>query len=104
MHTSARGCARSPRSWSERRPFGIVNDVTAAGHVVKEKDGRRNRYRVQHDLPLRLRVPGEPSIGDLLGVLVDTVATEPARIAGGDGASRWPKSRGQRTSTPGKLG
>jgi DNA-binding MarR family transcriptional regulator len=30
---------------TERRAFGIVNDLTKAGYVVKDKDGRRNRYR-----------------------------------------------------------
>src|SRR5204862_1656515 len=30
---------------TERTAYGIVTDLTAAGYVVKEKDGRRNRYR-----------------------------------------------------------
>jgi DNA-binding IclR family transcriptional regulator len=57
---------------SERRAFGIVNELTEAGYVVKERDGRRNRYRIQEHLPLRARVGREPTIGELLGVLVDT--------------------------------
>jgi DNA-binding MarR family transcriptional regulator len=28
---------------TERSPFGIITDLAQAGHVVKEKDGRRNR-------------------------------------------------------------
>ena len=32
---------------TERRAFGIVTDLTKAGYVVKQKDGRRNRYRVK---------------------------------------------------------
>lgn len=59
---------------TERRAFGIINDLAEAGYVVKEKDGRRNRYLVRHDLPMRLRFPREPTIGDVLGVLVDTRA------------------------------
>ena len=35
---------------TERRAFGIVTDLTKAGYVVKEKDGRRNRYHIQHHL------------------------------------------------------
>lgn len=70
---------------TERRAFGIVDDLTAAGYVVKEKDGRRNRYLVQHNLPVRLRFPREPTIGDVLDVLVDTGATGRARAANGDG-------------------
>ena len=78
---------------TERRAFGIVNDLSEAGYVVKEKDGRRNRYRIQPDLPLRVRLGREPTIGELLGVLMDTGATESAPVAEGDGASRR-RSRG----------
>ena len=61
---------------TERRAFGIVNDLTKAGYVVKDKDGRRNRYRIQSHLPLRVRVGREPTIGEVLGVLVDKSSTE----------------------------
>jgi DNA-binding transcriptional ArsR family regulator len=61
---------------TERRAFGIVSDLTKAGYVVKERDGRRNRYRIQEHLPLRVHVPREPTIGQLLGVLVDTGTTD----------------------------
>src|SRR5436309_8305075 len=57
---------------TERRAFGIVNDLTEAGYVVKEKDGRRNRYRIQNHLPLPAPIGREPTIGEVLGVLVDT--------------------------------
>ena len=73
---------------TERRAFGIVNDLSEAGYVVKEKDGRRNRYRIQPDLPLRVRVGREPTIGELLGVLIDTGATDSAPVADADGRSR----------------
>ena len=29
---------------TERSAYAIVTDLTAAGYVVKQKDGRRNRY------------------------------------------------------------
>ena len=61
---------------TERRAFGIVNDLTEAGYVVKDKDGRRNRYRIQTHLPLRVQVGREPTIGEVLGVLVETSTTE----------------------------
>lgn len=66
---------------SERRAFGIVNDLTEAGYVIKEKDGRRNRYRIREHLPLRNRVGREPTIGELLQLLIDTegrAASQPA--------------------------
>jgi DNA-binding IclR family transcriptional regulator len=35
---------------TERTAFGIVNDLTAAGYVAKDKEGRRNRYSIQTKL------------------------------------------------------
>jgi hypothetical protein len=62
---------------TERSAFAIVNDLAAAGYVVKERDGRRNRYEIQHHLPLREETGRERTIGDLLDVLVG--ATGPAK-------------------------
>jgi DNA-binding IclR family transcriptional regulator len=56
---------------TERSAFGIVTDLTASGYVVKEKDGRRNRYRIQSHLPLREAIGREQTIGELLKTLVD---------------------------------
>jgi DNA-binding IclR family transcriptional regulator len=56
---------------TERTAFGIVADLTDAGYVVKEKDGRRNRYHIQADLPLQDSVSRERSIGEVLELLVD---------------------------------
>jgi DNA-binding IclR family transcriptional regulator len=57
---------------TERTAYGIVTDLTAAGYVVKDKDGRRNRYVVQANLPVRAAVSGERTIGEILGLPVDT--------------------------------
>ena len=68
---------------TERTAYGIVADLTEAGYVVKEKVGRRNRYRIETDLPperhpLALperkdrgeeRVSMEATIGQLLDLL-----------------------------------
>ena len=75
---------------TERRAFGIVNDLTKAGYVVKNKDGRRNRYRIQSHLPLRVRVGREPTIGEVLGVLVDTSTTESPGLPDQDEDSSGP--------------
>ena len=56
---------------TERRAFDIVNDLIEAGYVEKEKDGRRNLYRIQTHLPLRETMSKEPTIGEVLGMLVD---------------------------------
>src|SRR6266513_2635061 len=57
---------------TERSAFAIVTDLTAAGYVVKAKDGRRNRYQIQTHLPLREAIGQERTIGEVLGVLVET--------------------------------
>ena len=61
---------------TERRAFGIVNDLAEAGYVVKQKEGRRNRYRIQNHLPLPEAIGRERKIGEVLELLIDTTATE----------------------------
>jgi len=56
---------------TERTAFGIVNDLADAGYIVKEREGRRNRYQVQAHQPLREPTAREASIGEVLDVLVD---------------------------------
>ncbi len=56
---------------TERTAFGIIVDLTEAGYVVKEKDGRRNRYHIQGHLPLRDAIGRERTIGEVLDLLVD---------------------------------
>jgi hypothetical protein len=65
---------------TERSAFTIVNDLAAAGYVVKERDGRRNRYAIQHHLPLREETGRERTIGDLLDVLVGTTGADADRV------------------------
>ena len=57
---------------TERTAYGIVTDLTEAGYVVKDKDGRRNRYQIQAHLPMREAVGRERTIGEVLELLVDT--------------------------------
>lgn len=56
---------------TERSAFGIVRDLTAAGYVLKDKDGRRNRYTIQAHMPLRRGTDRHQTIAELLAVLVD---------------------------------
>jgi DNA-binding transcriptional ArsR family regulator len=56
---------------TERSAYAIVNDLTAAGYVVKERDGRRNRYQIQADRPLRDSLGREATIGEMLDLLVE---------------------------------
>jgi hypothetical protein len=54
---------------SERSAFGIITDLAQAGYVVKEKDGRRNRYHIQAHLPLPEPDGRERTIGEILDLL-----------------------------------
>lgn len=58
---------------TERTAYGIVTDLTDAGYVVKEKDGRRNRYEVQGHLPLREAITRERTVGEVLSLLVKPI-------------------------------
>ncbi len=91
---------------TERRAFGIVSDLTEAGYVVKERDGRRNRYRIQEHLPLRVRVGREPTVGELLGVLVETGPTDSVPRPDQDAKGSTRRTRGDtaRTTRPATRG
>jgi DNA-binding MarR family transcriptional regulator len=54
---------------TERSAFGLVTDLVEAGYVVKEKDGRRNRYRVLFHLPLGELADRERTVGEVLALL-----------------------------------
>jgi DNA-binding IclR family transcriptional regulator len=54
---------------TERSAYGIVTDLAEAGYVVKEKDGRRNRYQIQAHLPLPDSASRERTIGEVLALL-----------------------------------
>ena len=52
---------------TERSPYGT--GLAAAGYLVKQKDGRRNRCHTQAHLPLPEPASQEPAIGDVLAFL-----------------------------------
>ena len=63
---------------TERSAYAIVNDLSTAGYVIKEKDGRRNRYEVQGHLPLPGPAIRSTTVGEVLAVLVgDSGAVAP---------------------------
>ncbi len=63
---------------TERRVFGIVNELADAGYVTKERVGRRNRYVVQRDLPIPGALEQGRAVGELLELLVGTPQTSEA--------------------------
>jgi hypothetical protein len=53
---------------TERSTQSIVADLEAAGYLRRVRVGRRNRYEVHPDLPLRHPAERDHSVGELLGV------------------------------------
>lgn len=64
---------------SERGMSGIVTDLADAGYVVKDKHGRRNRYRIHADLPLPEAIAQQLTIGEALELLIGPSRQEPTR-------------------------
>jgi hypothetical protein len=60
---------------TDRSVYGIVTDLTAAGYVVKQKDGR-NLYQIQAHLPLPEPASQEPAIGEVLALLIGNRARQ----------------------------
>jgi hypothetical protein len=64
---------------TERTAYGIVVDLAQAGYVVKQKDGRRNRYHIRGHLPLRDSIARERTIGEVLDLLTSPPAPTRSR-------------------------
>ena len=75
------GCLDTP----ERSAFGIITDLIEARYVVKEKDGRRNRYRIETHLPLPESTARERTVGEVLALLTGTDATAECGTRQGQG-------------------
>lgn len=61
---------------TERAVQRIVSDLEASGYVERERDGRRNRYSVRAELPLRHPIEGHRKVESLL-TLVDAPKRRP---------------------------
>jgi DNA-binding MarR family transcriptional regulator len=54
---------------TERQTHRVLGDLVGEGYLVREKVGRRNRYRINESQPLRHPVVAEHCIGELLAAL-----------------------------------
>lgn len=54
---------------TERAVQKIIQDLEAAGIIERERVGRRNRYTVLVDQPLRHPIEAHRNIGDLLALI-----------------------------------
>ena len=55
---------------TERAAHRILSELVEEGYVARERVGRRNRYQVKPELPLRHPLVQGREVGDLLAVLV----------------------------------
>jgi Mn-dependent DtxR family transcriptional regulator len=54
---------------TERTAAQIVNDLEEAGYLTKTRNGRRNRYEVHKELPLRHPRHQHHTVGELIRFL-----------------------------------
>ena len=62
---------------TERGAYGIVTGLAAAGYVVKQRDGRRNRYQIRAHLPLPEPTTRERTVGEVLTLLAGGARLQP---------------------------
>jgi hypothetical protein len=65
---------------TERSAHKILSELVEEGYVLRERHGRRNRYKVKPELPLRHPLVQDREVGDLLNVL--SRPKRPARNGG----------------------
>jgi DNA-binding IclR family transcriptional regulator len=56
---------------TERSAYAVVNDLTTAGYVLKEREGRRNRYTIQYDRRFSEATLRERTVGEVLDLLLN---------------------------------
>ncbi len=54
---------------TERATQAIIADLVADGYVTRTREGRRNRYEVHPDAPLRHPLESDHTVGELLVTL-----------------------------------
>jgi DNA-binding MarR family transcriptional regulator len=55
---------------TERAVQRIVADLEAAGYLSRERTGRRNRYRLHPDMPLRHAVERHRTVAELMALVL----------------------------------
>jgi hypothetical protein len=64
---------------TERSAAHIVADLEQAGYLTKTRDGRRNRYELHGDLPLRHPHHRHHTVGELIRFLQAPASKPPSR-------------------------
>lgn len=69
---------------TERSAHKVLSELVEDGYVLRERRGRRNRYKVKPEQPLRHPLVREREVGELLEALLRP--ERPAREAAGEAA------------------
>lgn len=54
---------------TERQAHRVLADLVEGGYIQRQRQGRRNHYRVDDSLPLRRRSVADRRVGELLEAL-----------------------------------
>lgn len=54
---------------TERAILKILSELEAGGVLERERDGRRNRYHIRHDVALRHGLEAHRTVGDLIAAV-----------------------------------
>jgi DNA-binding MarR family transcriptional regulator len=68
---------------TERAAHRILSELVEEGYVRRERQGRRNRYSVVADRPMRHPLVQQHEIGDLLEILTGSTRRDPADVPAG---------------------
>ena len=68
---------------TERAAHRILSELVEEGYVLRKREGRRNRYQVVPELPLRHPLVRGREVGDLLEVLLASTAPAAGRERAG---------------------
>ena len=63
---------------TERAAHRILSQLVEEGYVLRDRQGRRNRYQVVAELPMRHPLVQEREVGELLEVLISSTSGKPA--------------------------
>jgi hypothetical protein len=71
---------------TERAAHRIVSDLVDEDYLVRTREGRRNRYEVRADTPLR-----DPLLGDRpVGAMLDALPADPSKLGSTSGSAPVP--------------
>lgn len=77
---------------TERAAQKIIYDLEAAGYLTRRREGRRNRYELRLDRPMRHPAQKGLTIGDLLEMLHDRASLEARGEGAGSGGRHEDKA------------